>query len=609
MSMKKVSLLLVFLSFIGMQVVFAQTREISGVVTSAQDGSTIPGASVFVKGTTLGTVTGNDGRFSLRIPESAKTLMVSFIGMTSIEVPITSAGTYNITMKYAPVEIGEVVVTAMGIKRSEKSLGYSAATVTNEDITVTGNSSALNALEGKIAGVNISSASGAPGASTRVVLRGISSLGGANQPLYVVDNIPINNSMSGSSTDINGGADFGNRANDINPNDIESITILKGGSGSALYGSRAANGVILIVTKKGAASTNGVAKVEISNATTFETPLRLPKMQNEFGQGWYDGTASANLEENGSWGPKFDGQNHVWGHILDHQQLYKPYVALPNNIKDFFDIGLNNNTSVSIANGNDKSTYYMSYGYVNNDGIMPGNSDSYKRHTIALRGSTKFGEKINVQGSLNYIRKDDKFVPTGQEQSVLDGLWQTPRDISVVDQKDYKNKYNNVDNYYTVYAQNPYYVLSEHGNKFSDNRIFGNISIDYHFLPWMTATWRVGSDVSNATLKNWRAITLSTRANYNDEVGRVSESSYFNSELNSDLLLNMKKTWKDFDVNVVVGQTINQRDSRAQSAEVVGLSLPSFYNLSNSASTPVVAEAITQRRLLGVYGTADSTLR
>ena len=603
--MKKVSLLLAFLGFIGMQVVFAQTREISGVITSSQDGSTVPGASVFVKGTTLGTVTGNDGRFSLRIPESAKTLVVSFVGMTSAEVPVTSASTYNVGLQYAPVEIGEVVVTAMGIKRSEKSLGYSAARVTNEDITMTGNSSMMNALQGKIAGVNVSSASGAPGASSRVILRGVSSLGGANQPLYIIDNIPINNSMVGSSTDINGGLDFGNRANDINPNDIQEITILKGGSGSALYGSRAANGVIIIVTKKGAQSTNGVAKVEFSNATTFESPLRLPKMQNEFGQGWYDGTVEANLEENGSWGPKFDGKDRVWGHVVDNQQKYKPYVGLKNNVKDFFDTGLTNNASVAISNGNERSTYYMSYGNVNSDGIMPGNSDSYKRNTIALRGSTKFGEKWNVNGSLNFIRKDMKFVPTGQDQSVMDAIWQTPRDISLVDQKDYNNKFNNVDNYYTVYAQNPYYVLNEHGNAFRDNRIFGSVGIDYNILPWLTANYTIGSDVSNATLKSYRAITLSNRAHYNDEFGRVTESSYYSSEITSDVKLSLKKKFNDFDLSAVFGQSLNQRESRSQSAQVIGLSLPGFYNLSNSPSTPTVAEASSKRRLVGVFGTVD----
>ena len=605
MSMKRISLLLAFLGFIGLQVVLAQTKDISGTVTSADDGSSIPGASVVVKETTLGTITNMEGKFTLRVPSSAKVLVITFVGMTSSEVVITGSNNYEVVLKAKTVSVDEVIVTAMGIKRSEKSLGYSAAKVSNEDINATGNSSMMNSLQGKIAGVNVSSASGAPGASSRVVLRGVSSLGGSNQPLYVIDGVPINNSMAGSSTAINGGLDFGNRANDINPEDIQEMTVLKGGSGSALYGSRAANGVIIITTKKGAASKKGNAKIEFSHSTTMENPLRLPDFQNEFGQGWYDGTLAANLEENGSWGAKFDGKNRIWGHEVDNQQKFKPYVALKDNVKDFFETGLTNNTTASVSNGNDKATFFLSYGNVNADGIMPGNSDSYKRNTISLRGSSKFGEKVNVSGSMNYIRKDSRFVPTGQEQSVMDAIWQTPRDISIVDQKDYMNKFNNVDNYYTVFAQNPYYVLNEHGNKFRDNRIYGNISVDYAILPWMTATYRVGTDVSNATLKSWRAITLSNRATYNDEVGRVSESSYSTTEITSDFLLNMTKKIKEFNLGLVLGQSVNQRESRNQMAEVIGLSLPGFYDLSNSASTPTAAGYMSKRRLVGAYATAD----
>jgi len=603
--MKKIWLFLAFLGLIGMQVVFAQTREITGTVTSTEDGSPIPGASVVVKGSTLGTVTDMDGKFTLKVAQSAQFLRISFVGMVTTEITLTAATNYQVKIKPESISVDEVVVTAMGIKRSEKSLGYSAAKVSNEEINSTGNSSMMNSLQGKIAGVNVSSASGAPGASSRVVLRGVSSLGGSNQPLYVIDGIPINNAMAGSTTEINGGLDFGNRANDINPEDIQEMTVLKGGSGSALYGSRAANGVIIITTKKGAASTKGNAKVEFSHSTTMEKPLRLPDFQNEFGQGWYDGTLEANLEENGSWGAKFDGKNRIWGHVVDNQQKFKPYVALKDNVKDFFETGLTNNTTAALSNGNERSTFYLSYGNVNADGIMPGTSDSYKRNTISLRGSSKFGEKINVSGSMNYIRKDSRFVPTGQEQSVMDAIWQTPRDISIVDHKDYKNKFNNVDNYYTVFAQNPYYVLNEHGNRFRDNRIYGNISVEYTILPWMTATYRVGTDVSNATLKSWRAITLSSRAHYNDEVGRVSESSYSTTEITSDFLLNMNKKFNEFNVGLVLGQSLNQRESRNQTAEVIGLSLPGFYDLSNSASTPTASGYMSKRRLVGAYATAD----
>lgn len=602
--MKKIFLLLVFFA-ISLDTLMAQTKEISGKVSSADDGGLLPGVSVSVKGTTLGTITDMNGEFRIKVPQDTRTLVFTFVGMTTQEVAIDNQTNFNVTLSSANISFDEVIVTAMGIKRTEKSLGYSAGRVSTDDLTATGNSSMMNALQGKIAGVNVSSASGSPGASSRVILRGVSSLGGSNQPLYVVDGIPINNGMSGSSTDLNGGLDFGNRANDINPEDIQEMTILKGGSGSALYGSRAANGVIIITTKKGAASVNGNAKVEFSHSTTLANVLRLPTFQNEFGQGWYDGTLAANLQENGSWGPKFDGKDRIWGHVIDNQQQFKPYVALKDNVKDFFETGLTQNTSVSIGNSNDRSSFYLSYGNVNDDGIMPGNSDSYKRNTISLRGSSKFGEKINVAGSINYIRKDSRFVPTGQEQSVMDAIWQTPRDISLVDLKDYKNKFNNVDNYYTVFAQNPYYVLNEHGNRFRDNRLYGNISIDYTILPWMTATYRAGSDISNATLKSFRAITLSTRANFNDEVGRVSESSFSSTELTSDFLLSMTKKITDFDLSVVLGQTLNQRERRDQTTEVIGLSLPGFYNLSNSAATPSVTEFNSKRRLAGVYATVD----
>ncbi|MDP4184693.1 MAG: SusC/RagA family TonB-linked outer membrane protein [Bacteroidota bacterium] len=610
--MKKCALLLTIFFMTGILAVMAQTKRITGTVTSADDGSAVTGVSVVVKGTTIGTVTNLDGIYQLDVPANATTLVFSYVGMKTQNVPI-KGNVINVKLVSDAIGVDEVVVTALGIKKAEKSLGYSATKVSSDDITKTGDRSFMNSLQGKIAGVNVSSASGAPGASTRVVLRGISSLGGANQPLYIVDGIPINNGSTGGSTDINGGLDFGNRANDINPDDIQEMTVLKGASGAALYGSRAANGVILITTKKGKASKEG-AKIEFSNATTFSNPLRLPKFQNEFGQGWYDGTVEANLEENGSWGPRFDGKNRVWGHIVEvlenghvvgYQQQYKPYVAQADNLKDFFETGLTVNNAISISNGNDKSTYYLSYGNVNDDGIMPGSSDSYKRNTISLRGSSKVGEKINVSASLNYVRKDSKFVPTGQQQSVMDGIWQTPRDISIVDQKDYRNIFNNVDNYFTVYAQNPYYCLNEHGNRLRDNRIYGNVSVDYAILPWLSAIYRLGADVSNTTLKQWRAITLSSRASYNDEVGRVEESSYYNSEITSDFLLSMNKKFNDFDLSGTFGQSVNQRESRSQFAEVIGLDLPGFYNLSNSSSTPTATDTQTKRRIVGLFGTVD----
>lgn len=602
--MRKLTFLLTCLLLVSVSLVNAQSKSISGKVFSADDGQPIIGATVKVKNTGTGVITNADGEFKINLSANDKTLVISYVGMKTVEVEAKN----NVTIKLESDSklIDEVVVTALGIKRSTKALGYSTTQVSNADLTTTGNRSALNALQGKVAGVEITSASGSPGASTRVVMRGFSSLGGSNQPLYVVDNVPVSNGVV-SDRSINGGFDFGNRANDINPDDIESMTILQGGAATALYGSRASSGVILITTKNGSKSDNK-AKVEVSSTTTFDAPLRLPYMQNEFGQGWYNRTTeeTGDLQENGSWGPRFDGKIRKWGFVVDNQQQIKPYSALKNNISDFFDTGRTTNNSVAISNGDQNKSYYLSYGNINSDGIMPTNADSYKRNNISLRGSSKFLNIFTAAASLNYVRKDSKFVQTGQDQAVLDGLWQNARDISIVDQMDYKNKFNNVDNYYTIYAQNPYYLLNEHGNKFQENRIFGNVSLEAKLLSWLTAKLVVGSDVANSTLKAWRAITNVSRADSNDDVGRVSEAAYYSSEFDTNFQLAINKNITDDSTfNAILGHNFNQRDASTQRAEVIGLSIPYFYNLSNSSATPAVVGTVSKRRSVGVYGSAD----
>jgi TonB-linked SusC/RagA family outer membrane protein len=601
-SMRKLLFLLAcfFLASIGL----VSAQSVSGKVISDEDGQPIVGATVAVKGTTIGTLTNGDGVFTVNLRGNSKTLLVTSLGMLPIEVQ--AVNNMVIKMQVDRMMIDEVIVTGLGIKRSEKALGYAASAVTAADITATGNRSAFNALQGKIPGVEINSASGAPGSSTRIIMRGFTSLSGSNQPLYVIDGVPMNNDVI-SSTSLNGGMDFGNRANDINPEDIESMTVLQSGAGTALYGSRASSGVILITTKNGSKA-GSKAKVDFSSTTTFETPLRLPLMQNEYGQGWYDRSTepTADLQENGSWGPKFDGVVRKWGFVIDNQQLIKPYSALKTNISDFFDVGTTLNNNIAISNGDDKKSFYLSYGNITSDGIMPSNSDSYKRNNIALRGNVKLFDFLNASASLNYVRKDSKFVITGQEQSVLDALWQSPRDMSIVDQKDYNNKFYNVDNFYNAYAQNPYYVLNEHGTQFGEDRVFGNVGLEAKLLPWLSASFKVGGDASNSTLKSWRAITKSVRYDYNKEDGRVAESSYYSSEMNSDFMLTAsKKINSDIDVKAVVGTNYNERKSRSISASIIGLDIPFYYNLANSSKSPVISDDLFHRRLLGLYGSVD----
>jgi TonB-linked SusC/RagA family outer membrane protein len=603
--MRKITFLLAALLFMGMQLVQAQ-KVITGKVTSAEDGSSIPGVQILVKGTMHGTITDIDGKYRITVPEKSDVLEFKFVGMKSQEVNIGNRNIIDVVMITDVMNIEGIVVTAIGVKKQEKNLGYSTTQVNADEIMKSRDRSPMNALQGKVAGVNISSSSSNPGSSTRVISRGFTSLTGSNQALYVVDGVPINNSAIGS-TDLNGGTDFGNRGNDINPDDIESISFLKGSSATILYGSRAANGVILITTKKGKDLVRSVKKkgAEITFTSSFftETPLRLPTFQNEFGEGF---NGIPDVIENTSWGPKFDGTNRVWGHVVNNQQQIKKYQALPNNVRDFFDVGTSFDNSVSIANSTDKSSYYFSYSNFNADGIFPTDADSYHRNTIALRGTAKLDNNFTSSGSISYIKKKSKFVPTGQDQSVYDNIMQTPRDISIVDQEDYNNKWYNLDNYYNGYAANPYYVLNEHGNDFNEDRILGNIGLDYKFNDWMNASWRIGSDVANSQLKEWRAITNYVRNDYSDDPGSVSEQTFFNREFNSDLILNINRSIsKDIEFVGLLGWNVNQRNTKTLQTKVIGLNIPYFYNISNSSSTPSVTEATMLRRLYGLYMSAE----
>lgn len=608
--MKKITFLLAAFLFISLQALQSQNRTISGKVTSSEDKNGIPGVTVLIKGTTTGTITDIDGKYSLTVTPAAKVLVYSYVGMKTKEIAIGASNIIDVELTPDVMNMEAVVVTAIGVKRTEKSLGYSATQISGEEVTKTQDRSVINSLQGKVAGVNITTASSNPGASTRVFSRGFHSLTGSNGVLYVIDGVPVNNAAIGS-TDLNGGTDFGNRVNDINPDDVESMTFLKGSAGTVLYGSRAANGVIVITTKKGKMGVGQPSKKTptIMFTSTFmaESPLMLPEYQNEFGEGFF---GEPDLIENTSWGPKFDGKDRVWGWIVDNSQQIKPYNALESNVKDFWDVGKTWENSISIQNGNENTSYYFSYSNVDADGIFPTGSDSYKRNTLSLRGTANLPNNFSSAVSVNYIKKQSHFVPTGQDQSVYDNVMQTPRDISIVDQEDYNNKFNNLDNFYNGYAANPYYVLNEHGNKFNEDRVFGNVELGYKFCPWLNINWRVGADVANSQLKEWRAITDYVRNDYNDDAGRVIEQTFFTNELNSDLMLNFQKPiGKSFEIRALLGWNINQRNTKSTYAEVIGLTQPFFYNLSNSSSVPSVTEATLLRRLTGVYGSIDLSFK
>ncbi|MFC5272230.1 SusC/RagA family TonB-linked outer membrane protein [Adhaeribacter terreus] len=613
--MKKLLLMSLVLVFTLLHQAMAQDRTISGTVIDKATNTGLPGVSVSVKGLTgVGTATDVNGGYTLSVPAGSNTLEFRFIGYKTLERTIGTESNISVTMDTDAKQLGEVVVTAMGVERQERGLGYATTSVKSEEITKGRTSSPMNALQGKVAGMNVSAASGSPGASTKVILRGYSSITGNNNPLYVIDGIPMNNSATnlneGTNT-VNRTQDFGNRANDINPDDIESISILKGASATALYGSRAASGVIIITTKKGKASEK--IGVDYTTSATFSRPLRLPQTQQVFGQGWNGHFAS---EENGSWGPMLDGKDRLWGNIVNNSQQIKPFSAQKDNLKDFYETGKSFINTIALSGGSEKTSFYASYGNVSENGVVPTDADSYKRNTLALRGSTR-GNKLSISSNLNYVRKDAKAVTTGQGgegQTLFQEMIQIPVDHSIVDYKDLNNPFNTLDNFYTPYAQNPYWSLTQNGNDFDENRIFGGVDFSYNFTDWLTATLRGGGDVAHSVIQDWIAKGTYTPGSPNssntDIPGRVTERNRFSRDLDANLILTANNNInEDLRLTTLVGYNVNERYARNGTAFTNNLTIPNFYNLANS-SVPVEASTATSlRRLYGIYGQADLNFR
>ena len=588
----------------------AQERTISGTVVSKGDNLPIPGVTVKVPNTKIGAVTNANGAYSINVPTTATTLSFQFLGFISQTLPIGATSTLNVALAADSKQLSEVVVTALGISKSARTLGYSQTTVKSADINASAPVSLFGGLQGKVAGVNISNTSGAPGGSTKVILRGYSSITGSNQPLYVVDGVPLDNSTTGSDNSY----DFGNNANDIDPNNIESISLLNGSASTALYGSRGSNGVILITTKKGA---SGKLTVDLSTSTTITNVASVFKPQDKFGQGW-DGSYIPS--ENGNWGPKYDGQLRSWGAVVDNSQLLKPFSFIKNNVRDALTTGIELNNNIALSGGNENSTAYFSYGNIYSDGYLPGDNDSYKRNNFNLKGSTKYGN-FTADASLNYVGKTSKFIAQGQGDSGIgaafyEEILQIPADIPIKDLRDYKNKFFNVDNYFTPYAENPYYPLSENGSDYKSDRAYGNVNLTYKATNWLSLQLQQGADVTNAKNKIWHNKNAPSPGSYNDggniegqsraaDVGNVIDGTVKNFEYDTKLnALFNKELSSSFGLDGLIGANYNDRGSNALFTSIEDLAIPGFYQINNSANKPTSSNVDSHRRLFGAYATA-----
>ena len=626
--------------------VFAQNRSVSGTVTDAATGEALIGVSVSAKGTVLGTVTDIDGNYTLEMPKEVTTLTFSYVGYTTIEKPVTSL-VINVVMATDQAMIDEVVVTAMAIERNKSSVVYANQSVKNEDLNKVTNKSVLNALQGKVAGVKITQGSGALGASTRIVLRGETSLGGDNNALIVVDGIPISNASvgagggTGTDGDRDNYVDFGNRGNDINPDNIESITVLKGPAATTLYGSRGASGVVLITTKKGTQiGGKKPFRVSLTNSLSMESPYILFQQQQKYGSGYEtckcSGSDKIYMGENFSWGSLYDGVVRPWtsvpvdedGNLLPLSngtitQLARPYSYIKNHVKSFFDMGMTYKTNVAFDGATDKYNYYLSYTHYNQKGTVP--NDFLKKHNILVNTTAKFSDKLTANLSLNYIKSNmrgntEGAYPFGYTTpiSAYASALQTPGNIPFQELRDYNSPYQDFKGFYAQYGVNPYYFLDKSEILNDVDNLIGNISLNYKPIEDLTLTARAGTNftMSRVTEKyptyhyaqalSWLDGDLtdfgSSRSETNYSLGAYAETMAKRNDLTIDLIANYNKNFKNFELNLVGGlNSFSAKASTLKGSTIGGLITDGFYDLSNSMSTPLATRTASDYKILGLY--------
>lgn len=583
--------------------VSAQDRTVSGTVTSTEDGSTIPGVNVILKGSSSGTVTDSNGKFTLSVPSSGGFLSFSFIGLKTKEVEIGDLSVIDVSLAVDAAQLNEIVVYG-GAKKDTRSLGYSTATVKADELTRTHDRSALTSLQGKIAGAKISSASGQVGSATGIILRGISSFNGNNQALIVIDGIPIDNTNVDNSNGLNNRS-MGNRGNDINPADIESVTILRGPAAAALYGTRASGGAVLYTTKKGRSG----KKAEITYTSSYmaETILRVPKFQTTFGLG-QTGSNLNYLNDQETWGDPYDGSLRPYSLVVDNQQLFKRYSATPGTVRDGMDIGHQFSNDISIGGGNESSNYFFSFSDLDQKGVVPGTQ--LDRKSFRLNGSTKLANKFSLSGAANYITTKSNIAETGQGVSFWAQDLRISNDVPRDEMRNYKAPFWNSATFQTPFNDNPYKILGQWKNNQEINRLLGNVAINYDPFDFLNVTYRVGGDFFSDETNFRTPIEIVGPPNSINRTGSYSESIFNVRDITSDLMITFNKDISnDVHLSAMVGHNVRKRDTHTLNGALTQLAIPEFYNLANQISAPQTSGTYQDRSLTGVYGSLSASFR
>jgi TonB-linked SusC/RagA family outer membrane protein len=593
-------------------------KNVTGVVYD-ETGETVIGANILVKGTSIGTVSDYDGNFEISVPEEARVLEVSYIGYSTVEVSILEVSEVIVTLE-SSIDLSEIVVTALGIKRDEKALGYAVQTLGSDQISTVKPTNIANALAGKVSGVYVTGSSAGPTASANINIRGAASLLGNNQPLFVVNGMPITNDLYSFDDGLNGSStiDFGNAAQVVNPDDIASINILKGPAASALYGSRAADGVILIETKTGE-NAEGWG-VEFNNTTMFSDILKMPDYQNEYGFGgggkysYLNGSnyigANEYYEAYGeNWGSRLDAGNNVVQFNSDGEAV--PYTSAEDNIRDFYRTGSTIINNLSLSNSSADSDLRLSFTRIDKKGMLP-NTDLTRNSFQTSIGKRLFDDKLSVRVNAMYVNSSSGNVPSAgydESSSVQYGWLWYPRQVHVDELRDYwqpglegeEQRY--VEN---LWVNNPWLVVNENTNAFTSNRLIANLKVDYSFTDRLSLRVRYGADVLDEGRQYRRA--PSTKGVL---LGSYREDEIGFTETNTEALLSYSSdrlNGNNFQYDVRVGGNIMRQNASQLIANNPQLKLfgteESVYTLTNNRAGVLIESQKTQSGINSLFGLA-----
>jgi TonB-linked SusC/RagA family outer membrane protein len=586
--MRKILPIIMLLLIISVEALAQQT--ITGRVTDANTRETLPSATVRILGTTTGTVTDMDGNYSIMTISADDILEFSYVGYTTQKVKPGSNKVVNIALTQDAKTIEGIIITAIGIKAEKKSLGYAAQEVGGSELGNSKTGNIVNALSSKVAGLEVISSAGTPGASASITIRGRSSLrASGNSPLFVVDGVPIDNSYDGSYV-----YDYSNRAIDLNSDDIESVSVLKGAAAAALYGIRAANGAILVTTKSGKSKGGASKSISFKTSVGFDQVNKLPERQSMYSQGTggkYSSTSNASwgalidtLRYDGSTNDLKDRNGRIVG-MSDPAATDMRVNAYP--VDNFFQTAMTSNTYLSMSGNNENGSYIFSLGHLDQSGIVP--FSHFWRTNVKIAGDSKLSNKLKISGSANYSNSLNNLTQKGSNLSaVMVGLMRNTPTFDLTNGSDdpendpsaYMYPDGTQRNYYSQY-DNPYWSINRNKARAEVNRIIGNTQVDYDLFPWLKAMYRVGIDHYGEKRNSFFDNNSSDTPN-----GYVTANTYFFTGINSDLLLSAEKQLtEDLKLNVTAGHNYYVKETYFNYQRGDSLILPNFYDLSNTAVT------------------------